>query len=423
MNLRRRTGCSGRAMLALAGVTSALMASCGEGRIEDAAGAGPGSGGVGGGAVTSGASTTSGTSTSSGTSMTAGVGGFGECEPPSGQSAAAPEVSCVSGSVQDQGVITVVGAGFGQVGPNVVVFDDFEKGTVGEPISTGPASAQVGQWDALNTGVPRYGDEHRVSGTQAFKADFTVDSNQQAFSALPDGTTEIFYSWWQFVPTGHNYAGENSIDLLNWKVVWLLGDDSFAGGTGDDDILLAFLGDGAAPTAVLGGNCSVYTEGAIWPDIQTTKGEWKRLWLWDRGRTDATGALRIWELRDTGVVQHVDEAGVPTLPTTCGADPRQWETVSFNGYGRLTPAPADAFLDDFYLATGPGAQARIEIGNAATYAGSTKLTVATPTAWSDGAISATVWRGAFAAGEQAYVFVFDAEGSSNSAAGYPVAFQ
>ena len=167
----------------------------------------------------------------------------------------------------------------------------------------------------------------------------------------------------------------------------------------------------------------MYTEGAIWPEIHTTKGEWKRLWVWDRGRTDATGGVKIWELRDDeGVLQHVDETDVPTLPTNCGADPREWETVSFNGYGRLTPGPASAFLDDFYVAVGEQAQARVEIGNAETYAGSTKVTITTPVAWSDGSITTTVRAGAFAPGEAAWIHVFDGAGRA-PATGFPVVFE
>jgi hypothetical protein len=273
----------------------------------------------------------------------------------------------------------------------------------------------------LNTGVPRYGDTYKVSGSNAFKADFTVDSAQQAFLDLPAGTTEIFYSWWQFVPAGHNYPGEGSVDTLNWKVIWLLGDDSFGGGTADDDLFLAFLGSGTGPDAVLGGNCSVYTEGGVWPEVHSVKGEWKRLWVWDRGTTDASGAVRIWELRPDGVRLLIDQANVPTLPTGCGAAPHQWEHVAFNGYGRLTPGPADAYLDDFYVAVGPQAQARVEIGDASTYAASTNVTITTPTAWTDGSITTTIRQGAFRAGEPAYLYVFDAAGNVN-AEGFPITF-
>lgn len=357
----------------------------------------------------------------SATGGSSGSGGQNPCGAPGGPSDT-PRVDCVSGALVDGSEITIVGAGFGDAGPEVVLFDDFEKGTVGQVIETGPGSAQVGEWAALNGGDPVYGDEYVVSGTKSFKSDFTVDSNQQAFADLPSGTTEIFYSWWQYVPVGHNFPGEGNVDLLNWKVIWLLGQDSISGGTADDDIFFAFLGDGAGPTTTFGGNCSVYTEGSIWPDVSTHKGEWKRFAVWDRGRTDATGGVKIWDLSDAqGLRQVVDEENVQTLPTDCGAAPHQWERVAFNGYGRSTPAPSNPHLDDFYVAVGPQAQARVEIGNAATYEACTKIALATPTAWNDGGITVTFRSGPLTASDTVYLYVHDGEGNGNSQ-GFPVGF-
>jgi hypothetical protein len=88
-----------------------------------------------------------------------------------------------------------------------------------------------------------------------------------------------------------------------------------------------------------------------------------------------------------------------------------------NAYGRQTPNCVTSF-DDIYIATGPNAQARIEVGNASTYAKSTKLTILTPKSWSDGSISAQVNTGQFKTGEAAYLFVFKADGSVSS--GYPI---
>jgi hypothetical protein len=117
----------------------------------------------------------------------------------------------------------------------------------------------------------------------------------------------------------------------------------------------------------------------------------------------------------------VNEENVPTLPTDCGAAPRQWERVAFNGYGRSTPAPSNPHLDDFYVAVGPSAQARVEIGNAASYEACTKMALATPTSWSDGSITATVRAGSLSAGEAAWLYVHDGEGNGSSE-GFPVRF-
>jgi hypothetical protein len=274
----------------------------------------------------------------------------GDCAVPDGSD---PAIGCVIGAVRDGSSVVIAGARFGAVGPNVVIFDDFEGGSPGDPIATGAGSAAVGEWVLLGSGTPRYGDEFAVSGSRAFRADFSEDSNQQAFADLPPDTTEIFYSWWMYTPEGHRFPGQDNVDTLNWKVIWLLGEDRLGGGTHDDDLFFAFLQPDDAPTAVFGGNCSVYTEGSRWPTVDLRRGRWKRISIWDRGRTDATGALRIWELRDDGPELHVDDRDMQTLPTDCGAAPHRWERVSFNGYGRSTEAPSNQYLDDFYVAVGP----------------------------------------------------------------------
>src|SRR5262245_12647822 len=59
---------------------------------------------------------------------------------------AAPAPSAVDGALSNGSAITVSGSGFGSVGPEVVIFDDFESGTDGAELATGPGSATVGAW-------------------------------------------------------------------------------------------------------------------------------------------------------------------------------------------------------------------------------------------------------------------------------------
>ena len=78
-----------------------------------------------------------------------------------------------------------------------------------------------------------------------------------------------------------------------------------------------------------------------------------------------------------------------------------------------------AYYDDVYVATGDGARARVEMGNASTYSASTNLALITPTAWGDTSITATVRQGQFDAEDSAYLYVVHADGTVN-ATGYPV---
>ena|GEM_PF-6087878 len=98
----------------------------------------------------------------------------------------------------------------------------------------------------------------------------------------------------------------------------------------------------------------------------------------------------------------------------------RFESWNIGSYGRQCIGyECKPRFDDVYLATGPYAQARVEICNHSTYTTSTNCSIATVTLWSDTEITATLRQGSFANGEQAYLYVFDANGNVNSD-GYPI---
>jgi hypothetical protein len=86
-----------------------------------------------------------------------------------------------------------------------------------------------------------------------------------------------------------------------------------------------------------------------------------------------------------------------------------------NGFNRWCNDCAESAptFDDVYVAIGTGAQARVEIGDAATYATSKNLSMATVTSWGDTSITATVRQGSFSNLNNAYLYVIDANGSVN----------
>jgi hypothetical protein len=63
-------------------------------------------------------------------------------------------------------------------------------------------------------------------------------------------------------------------------------------------------------------------------------------------------------------------------------------------------------------------RARVEIGNASTFAASTQREPQIPTAWSDNSISVNVNNGAFPSGSKVYLFVIDKNGVPSP--GYPI---
>jgi hypothetical protein len=319
----------------------------------------------------------------------------------------APIITAALGDVREGRTVTLTGDAFGSVGPMIDTFDNFEGGSNGTPVRLGIGSATVGQWD-LRSGDITYSSTNRVSGTLAARANMaTTPSNVTAL--LPGGTQDVFVSYATLIPGGTLWPGQGSPDRINWKRVWLMGDDS----TKDDDRFLpADLGSTVAATDPTEHNLDANNAPlAPYFNSSITRGTWLQTSAWIKGRTDSTGAIQLWEVTPSGVQQKVNETNVQTLYPDArgGTAPHEFGRIVMNGYGRRTDNSFPTF-DDFYVATGPGARARVEIGNRPTYAASTKLAITTPTAWSNTQIRTTVRQGAFRTGETAYLFVVTADG-------------
>lgn len=317
---------------------------------------------------------------------------------------AAPTINEVNGTIANGQVITIVGTGFGS-GPNVVLFDDFEKGSHGSNIKTGPGSSQVGQWESIEgVSIPKYSNLNKVSGSLAFRADMSSYWRELVKADLPANTTKVFMSWWILIPPGTILPGSGDPDGINWKNVWIQG----AGTTDNDLALPTFLGTN---TFAITGNDTLYGK---WITLNFNIGTWKRVWCYLNGASSSMGQIHYWELTNSGVIQRVNDDNVSVLKTG-----GTFQQVCINGYGRETYNCYPTF-DDIYIATGNNARARIEIGNSAVYSNCSKLTIATPDLWSNNNITARVWQGQFNSSDQAYLFVVDSNG--NISPGYLIRF-
>ncbi len=185
---------------------------------------------------------------------------------------AAPSIHSVQRSVFDGNSITITVAGFGNNGPNIVIFDDFEGGTNGGDIKTGTGSATVGQWDKLGKGTIKYTNSVSHSGSLAFQATSgTPDhpsGNICARASFPM-TNEFFGCWWVYLPPEDEWpgAGEKGI---NWKQVWVYTDTKFVGGQWNDCIMVTILGKGS------GALCGNAIGGFVRWGYRNEKGRWQR---------------------------------------------------------------------------------------------------------------------------------------------------
>ena len=339
------------------------------------------------------------------------------------QAFAAPAITGVSGTVQDGQTVTISGSGFGATGPNVAFFDSFEKGTAGQVVSLATDSADIGEWNELSSSDAEstISSAYAVSGGKSMQVDWRPGSGGGPGAYYPNVQNSYFlFSWWQFIPTNRDVPGTNNVDGANWKWFWM-GDRHDGWPMGSDyagQQHYGFNPDGSTygiQGPVLGhdeGSPARYDCGWYPDDSLFRKGTWMRVTM---AMKNATSGGHIWQ-QEVSSAGHVIQFNVSNIVTAHADDP--WNILFLPGYGR-GDSNAVAFYDDVYIATGDGARARVEIGNASTYSASTNLALVTPTAWGDTSITATVRQGQFDAEESAYLYVVHADGTVN-ATGYPV---
>jgi len=328
---------------------------------------------------------------------------------------AAPAISSVTGTLSNSGAVTITGSGFGATGPSVRLFDNFESGSNGAFISTLTSTAGhfSNVWTTTTGGnSPAYSTAFAHSGTKAAKINFQggtqIEGNTMGVSF--SSASEWLMSFWVYVPVGKDVPGTNNPDGPNWKLWW-----STAGGAGSEtadyvDVILSNdLSSELWEPADDPQNGSA--TGCPWYNTIGQKGRWLRKTWYFNGSTSGSGILWLSEVDGT---QQTAPCNVSNATTTYGP---LTNFIQIPGYGR-TDSNAEAYYDDIYIATGAGARARVEIGNASTYGGSTNLALLVPSSWSDTSIAATVYSGSLAAG-QAYLYVVDANGQVN-ANGFPV---
>ena len=334
---------------------------------------------------------------------------------------AQPLISDVQGTIANGQLITVSGSAFGATGPNVLLFDDFELGANGSNIKTGSGSAQIGQWAGFPSGAcitPQYNNSAHVSGSLAFRADMTNASywNDAVIATLPSSATPLFFSYWVYLPAGVGLPGLNTSNGLNWKIIWLGGPNEVGG---CDQTVPTILSNGGS---LVSSNVGGYSGYALnYPYFQLTNGgttslgKWTRVWAYLVPSGSGAGSISVWDMSlNTGAV--VKEMSFTNISNTNGG---YWGQFWLNAFGNGGTSNCYPMFDDVYIATGAGAQARVEIGNASTYGACTNLAIVTPTSWSTSLITGTVRQGAFTSGQSAFIYVTDAGGNVN-ATGHPV---
>ena len=338
-------------------------------------------------------------------------------------SLAAPDVTGLNDVRVDGGSLVVTGTGFGANGPTIKLFDNFESGTNGALINIGASSATVGQWDriAAEAGAggnqPVYDNVFSVSGSQAFKADFVAYSSSGAYIDDID-TTDLFLSYWVYLPATSKFPCDEGGGSCNWKITWIHGYQD----PGDDDLVLPVgLADSVnEPYTEWNISCNDCFSSPAWFDFSMDKGKWYRFSTWIHATDDGTSE-QIFSIMSTDASTAIYDVEDWTGQIFKDVD-SLFETFAFSGYARRcsTCDEVEPRLDDVYLATGANAKARVVIGNAATYATCTNLAISTVTAWADTEITTTIREGSLSGVVGKYLYVIHSDGTIN-ADGYLIA--
>lgn len=338
---------------------------------------------------------------------------------------ATPSIKSVNGTVADGYNITVNGSNFGSKGPNIILFDDFGRGSKDEILST---NATVGTWSSMRGYVWADPVLSKGHGARLLTPKGHVN-NSKRFNG---DYSEVFLCSRAYVPEGYRFPKADALKKMPTmsalKHHWIFYGPYGYGTEGHD---------------IFGPNWT----GAGWMTVTSNKDKkqvyqhWKNPgWEWDKpvrwthwikgdseNRPEYTKGFFQGITSTSQIYRNYNSTnmqGKTWFSDRFEAEgmPYAFDRFSIVGYLRSGGVyPKDNYvIDDVYVAVGPNSAARVEIGNNSSYYKCTKMAISTPTSWSSTSIKVTVREGNFNPGEKAYLFIVDA--NNNPSTGRAVTF-
>jgi len=310
----------------------------------------------------------------------------------------APSVSGVSGTLSVGQTVTVSGSGFGtKPVAQPLLWDNFEGGTAGKGIQDVPAT--IGKWD---TGA---GSEN-VTYTKA-KAHSGVMASQHNFMTAYNASlsknvqfSRLYMDFWIMA----SYIDNKSRNFKPWR---------FYGPNDDYQLDYVWLCSGGLMNRVQGS--AGFSQGD-WGGPAYSNGKWMHVQLVYNESSPGVANGTIRHFIDSQVAG-LDSGAIMTEKVSAHFNQirigHYWDQDAVDNCA--ANSGATVYVDDVYLDT---SWARVELGNASTYAGSTHREIQVPSSWADGSVAIKFNPGNFASGTTAYLYVTDA--NNNTSAGIPV---
>ena len=315
---------------------------------------------------------------------------------------AAPSISSVTGAVSDEETIVISGSSFGTKSPAAPLkYDDFASGTNGQSISG---------WDDYN-GLPKYSTtEIRYSGTKSAHQDYSGSDTGAGIglegSSIPDGTTELYVSFWTWTESWGNAARNVKIMStgtfdFSAQNFWETRIDCYPETSSGH--LYAMNGTGCTG----GGGYS--DDWGIGDSPIADDSQWHRTTSYVRIGT--SGYRDLW----------LDEDLLSSISGGFTNNSCELKYLLIGHYWADADSNANRYVDEVYVDITP---ARVEICNQSSWSaahdgsGTDHCEIQSPSAWSATSISVTFNQGSFNTEDTAYLYVVDSSG--NASAGYQV---
>ncbi len=312
---------------------------------------------------------------------------------------AAPTINSVSGSLYHGGSVIISGIAFGSKTPAApLIWDNFEWGSDGTLLNTGdwsdykatnPCEIDTSQYYGQGTRsaynmcyTPDYKNQFGMAYQYFTESDEIYFSHKYRWSKEIGATGRMFTKLHRTTgPLGVNpvYSGKPSFGHSYTHGIQY----SMHAGDGVGGDIHDYIGYTSILPPDTWNSIEGYWKGSTPGSADGTVQSWNNLTLiWDKQSVMTRGE---------GIT-----AGINSVLTSHNA---------------VNPTVEDEewyfWVDDFYL---DNTQARVEIGDNATWGSCTKREIQIPTAWANDEITVSVNRGSFAPCETYYLFVVDADG-------------
>ena len=303
-----------------------------------------------------------------------------------------PIVSVVGGTIEAGNVVTVSGAGFGNDGDELpIIFDNFESGSPGASLGTGPWSIDTSN----GPDDPTYSTSFAFGGSNSGYVDARGGGDSAAF--ISGMNTDRIYASFRF-----RYRMNGS--PVTQKGFRAHADDGPNIYTSYPGVFVQDYATSNRLTVATSDDSS--DQETLYGPPNLSQNSWHRLeYFFSLSSPSGSSSGVIWASHDLRVVQN----STSILTRSSGVSDRYNVAILPFYFGN--GGGGELWYDDVYISK---SRARVEIGNSSSWDQSSRRSIQVPVSWSSSTISVRLNLNGFSASDELFLFVVDRNGSRSS---------